>query len=71
MVAANRINKEGGIAGRKVELLVEDDAGKPAEAVRIMKKHVLQDNADFIIGGARVQAIQWSLWQASWKPSSW
>jgi branched-chain amino acid transport system substrate-binding protein len=34
-----------------VELLVEDDAGKPAEAVRIMKKHVLQDNADFIIGG--------------------
>ena len=50
-VAVNRVNKEGGIKGRKVELLVEDNAGKPAEAVRIMKKHVLQDKADFIIGG--------------------
>jgi len=50
-VAAKRINDAGGIAGRKVEFLVEDDAGKPADAVRIMRKHILQDKADFVIGG--------------------
>jgi branched-chain amino acid transport system substrate-binding protein len=50
-LAAKRINAAGGIAGRPVELLVEDDAGKPADAVRLMRKHILRDKADFIIGG--------------------
>lgn len=50
-LGAKRINAAGGIAGRKVELLIEDDAGKPAEAVRLMRKHILKEKADFIIAG--------------------
>ena len=50
-VAQHRINQSGGIAGRKVELLIEDDAGKPSEAVRIMRKNILKDKADFVVAG--------------------
>lgn len=34
MVAVNRINKAGGINGRKVEVVERDDAFKPAQAAR-------------------------------------
>ncbi|HXH84585.1 MAG TPA: ABC transporter substrate-binding protein [Candidatus Tectomicrobia bacterium] len=46
------IERRGGIAGRPVQLLVEDDGGRPADAVRIMRKMILQDKVDAIIGGA-------------------
>lgn len=46
------IEGKGGIAGRPVQLLVEDDGGRPADAVRIMRKMILQDGVDAIVGGA-------------------
>jgi len=46
------IEGRGGIAGRPVQLLVEDDGGRPADAVKIMRKMILQDQVDAIIGGA-------------------
>lgn len=46
------IEARGGIAGRPVQLIVEDDGGRPADAVKIMRKMVLQDGVDAIIGGA-------------------
>lgn len=46
------IESKGGIAGRPVQLLVEDDGGRAADAVKIMRKMILQDGVDVIIGGA-------------------
>lgn len=46
------IESKGGVAGRPVQLIVEDDGGRPADAVRIMRKMILQDQVDAIIGGA-------------------
>jgi ABC-type branched-subunit amino acid transport system substrate-binding protein len=46
------IESRGGVAGRPVQLLVEDDGGRPADAVRIMRKMILQDQVDAVIGGA-------------------
>jgi len=45
------IERSGGIAGRSVEMLVEDDGGRPADAVRIMRKMILQDQVDAVIAG--------------------
>lgn len=40
----------GTIAGRPVELIVEDDQGKPDEGVRKFRKVISQDNADILCG---------------------
>jgi branched-chain amino acid transport system substrate-binding protein len=45
------IERKGGIAGRPVEMLVEDDGARPADAVRIMRKMILQDQVDALIAG--------------------
>jgi branched-chain amino acid transport system substrate-binding protein len=50
--ALKLIEAKGGIAGRPVQLIVEDDGGRGADAVRIMRKMILQDGVDVIIGGA-------------------
>jgi branched-chain amino acid transport system substrate-binding protein len=50
--ALKAIEAKGGIAGRPVQLIVEDDGGRGADAVRIMRKMILQDQVDAIIGGA-------------------
>jgi branched-chain amino acid transport system substrate-binding protein len=43
-------NEKGGVLGRKLELLVEDDQSQPATAVRIYEKLVAQDKVDAILG---------------------
>jgi branched-chain amino acid transport system substrate-binding protein len=50
--ALKLIEARGGIAGRPVQLIVEDDGGRGADAVKIMRKMILQDQVDAIIGGA-------------------
>jgi branched-chain amino acid transport system substrate-binding protein len=49
--ALKAIERSGGITGRPVEMLVEDDGGRPADAVRIMRKMILQDQVDAVIAG--------------------
>ena len=49
--ALKRIELMGGINGRPVQLIVEDDAGNPADAVRIMRKMILQKEVDGVIAG--------------------
>ncbi len=50
-LAVEEINAAGGVAGRKVELIMVDDAGIPAQSVSAANKLIYQDNVDFIIGG--------------------
>src|SRR5271154_1587376 len=50
-MAVDRINKNGGINGRPVELIIADDESKPDVARRKTEKMVQEDNIDFHVGG--------------------
>jgi ABC-type branched-subunit amino acid transport system substrate-binding protein len=48
--AVQRINRAGGIGGREVVLITEDAESKVATGVRVMRKFIERDGADFVIG---------------------
>jgi branched-chain amino acid transport system substrate-binding protein len=50
-MAVDRINKNGGINGRPVELIIADDESKPDVARRKTEKMVQEDNIDIHVGG--------------------
>ena len=43
-------NEKGGVLGRKVELVAEDDQSEPATAARIYAKLITQDKVDAVLG---------------------
>ena len=43
-------NDRGGALGRKLELLVRDDASDPATAVRLYERLIAQERADLVLG---------------------
>lgn len=49
-LAVEMINEQGGILGRKVELIVRDDAGKPDVAVEQAKRLIEEEKVDFLTG---------------------
>lgn len=49
-LALDEINAQGGMLGRKVEALFEDDLMKPEKGAQIVKKFITEDQVDFIIG---------------------
>lgn len=49
-LAVDLINEKGGILGRKVDLIVEDDKTDPATASLKAKKMVFNDKVDFLMG---------------------
>jgi urea transport system substrate-binding protein len=49
-IGADEINGAGGLAGRQVEVLMEDDGGDVGRGVRAAAKLVGQDKVDFING---------------------
>ena len=49
-LALDEINAQGGVLGRKVEALFEDDLMKPEKGAQIVKKFITEDQVDFIIG---------------------
>lgn len=51
MLAVDEINAAGGINGRKVELVVEDEANDPSRMAEIAQRFVARDAVDAIIGG--------------------
>jgi branched-chain amino acid transport system substrate-binding protein len=51
MLAVDEINAGGGINGRKVEVVVEDEANDPARMAEIAQKFVTRDAVNAIIGG--------------------
>jgi branched-chain amino acid transport system substrate-binding protein len=50
-VAVDRINKSGGILGREVKLIVEDDESKPDVGRRKTQKLLVEDEVDAHVGG--------------------
>lgn len=48
--AIDEVNAAGGVLGRKLELLVEDDQSKPGEAATIAKKFISRDKVVAILG---------------------
>jgi len=48
--AVELINKGGGIAGRKVELVTEDTESNPASGARKLRNLIQRGNAEFIVG---------------------
>ncbi len=50
MLAAEEINKSGGILGKQVEVSFEDSHAKPDIALRAIRKLVYENGSDFLIG---------------------
>lgn len=48
--AVDEINKNGGVLGRKLELLTRDTAGDPTKAVNFAQQLVFSDKVQFVIG---------------------
>ncbi len=51
-LAKDEINKAGGIEGRPLELIVEDDKGSPDQSAAAVAKLVGQDRVHAVVGGA-------------------
>ena len=51
LMAADEINQSGGINGRRIDIVIEDDKGSPEEAARLTAKLIDQDKVVAIIAG--------------------
>ena len=51
LLAAAEINRAGGINGRKLDVVIEDDQGSPERAATVVNKLVHQDNVVALIAG--------------------
>jgi branched-chain amino acid transport system substrate-binding protein len=49
-MAADEVNKKGGINGKQIELLLQDDRSDPTEAANVATRFVSQDGVHAIIG---------------------
>ena len=45
------LNAQGGINGRKIELIMRDDGGNPGDAVRVAEELVSREKVDLLAGG--------------------
>jgi branched-chain amino acid transport system substrate-binding protein len=51
LMAASEVNQSGGINGRQIDVVIEDDKGSPEEAARLTAKLIDQDKVVAIIAG--------------------
>jgi branched-chain amino acid transport system substrate-binding protein len=49
-IAADYINKNGGVLGKKIELVIEDNKSNPREAVNSVEKLLLKDKVPVLMG---------------------
>jgi branched-chain amino acid transport system substrate-binding protein len=52
-MVVDKINKEGGVNGKNIKLIIGDTEGDPAKAVNIAKKFIYKDKVAAIIGPTR------------------
>ncbi len=50
-VAAEYVNSKGGIMGRKVQVVIEDNKSEPQEAVTVYRKMISSDKVDVFLSG--------------------
>ena len=50
-VAAAALNAKGGIMGRKIEVITEDNKSEPQEAVTVYRKMISSDKVDIFLSG--------------------
>lgn len=50
-LAVERINREGGVLGRRIELVVEDMRGEPQQAVTAITKLIVSDKVAILVNG--------------------
>ncbi len=48
-MAVNKFNEQGGLDGRKIELIIRDSRAKPDEAARVCRNFINSDNVDVIV----------------------
>lgn len=65
LMALDEINASGGVLGKKVELIIEDDTGEPSVGIAAAEKLITRDKVVALIGGysstvtfAQLNAIQ-------------
>ncbi|HET6852233.1 MAG TPA: ABC transporter substrate-binding protein [Pyrinomonadaceae bacterium] len=51
LMVANEVNQAGGIKGRQIDVVIQDDHGSPEEAARLTAKLIDQDKVIAIIAG--------------------
>ena len=49
-MAVEEINAAGGILGKKIELFIGDTEGKPEKGITALKKLVMEDKVDVLVG---------------------
>jgi branched-chain amino acid transport system substrate-binding protein len=49
-LALEEINRSGGVAGRKLELVIRDDGGTPGDAVRVAEELVARERVNVLMG---------------------
>ena len=54
-MVVDKINKEGGVNGKSIELIIGDTEGDPAKAANIAKKFIYKDKVAAIIGPTRLK----------------
>jgi len=49
-LAVEEINRQGGVLGRPVEIIVKDDQSDPKINTKVVRELIYQDKVDFIVG---------------------
>ncbi|TFV87492.1 amino acid-binding protein [Oxalobacteraceae bacterium OM1] len=63
------VNAAGGIGGRRIQYIVRDDRGEPAQAARAAAELLEREQADFMLGGVGDDALKAVLESAPFKRS--
>ena len=61
LLAAQEINAQGGVKGKKIEILMKDTVGKPVTGLSAVRKLTAQENVVVVCGGISSSVV----WKAA------